>query len=88
MQLIGQSIKHVTFGKGVVTDWNGNVITVCFSAPAWYDSHSTLPPTQAGLRSVSGGALFPGGGITKGSIVWSTAAFLSVSWAWARCSSG
>ena len=32
MQLIGQSIKHVTFGKGVVTDWNGNVITVCFSA--------------------------------------------------------
>jgi len=23
-----------------------------------------LPPTQAGLRSVSGGALFPGGGIT------------------------
>ena len=25
-------IKHVTFGKGVVTDWNGNVITVCFSA--------------------------------------------------------
>ena len=32
MQLIGQSIKHVTCGKGVVTDWNGNVITVCFSA--------------------------------------------------------
>lgn len=32
MQLIGQPIKHVTFGKGVVTDWNGNVITVCFSA--------------------------------------------------------
>ena len=31
MQLIGQPIKHVTFGKGVVTDWNGNVITVCFS---------------------------------------------------------
>lgn len=29
--------------------------TLCFSAPAWYDSHSTLPPTQAGLRSVSGG---------------------------------
>ena len=25
--------------------------TLCFSAPAWYDSHSTLPPTQAGLRS-------------------------------------
>ena len=25
-------IKHVTFGKGVVTDWNGNVIIVCFSA--------------------------------------------------------
>ena len=62
--------------------------TLCFSASAWYDSHSTLPPTQAGLRSVSGGALFPGGGITKGSIVWSTAAFLSVSWVWARCSSG
>lgn len=32
MQLIGQPIKHVTFGKGVVTDWSGNVITVCFSA--------------------------------------------------------
>lgn len=32
MQLIGQPIKHVTFGKGVVTDWNGKVITVCFSA--------------------------------------------------------
>lgn len=32
MQLIGQPIKHVTFGKGVVTGWNGNVITVCFSA--------------------------------------------------------
>lgn len=32
MQLIGQPIKLVTFGKGVVTDWNGKVITVCFSA--------------------------------------------------------
>ena len=50
--------------------------TLCFSAPAWYDSHSTLPPTQAGLRSVSGGALFPGGGITKGSIVWSSSIFV------------
>lgn len=61
---------------------------VAYQEVRFLDSHSTLPPTQAGACSASGGALFPGGGITKGSIVWSTAAFLSVSWAWARCSSG
>ena len=56
--------------------------------PAFLKYPVSPHPTQAGACSASGGALFPGGGITKGSIVWSTAAFLSVSWAWARCSSG
>lgn len=32
MQLIGQPIKHGTFGKGIVTDWNDTTITICFSA--------------------------------------------------------
>lgn len=32
MQLIGQPIKHGTFGKGVVTGWNDTTITICFSA--------------------------------------------------------
>ena len=31
MQLIGQPVKHITFGKGVVTDWSDRVITVCFN---------------------------------------------------------
>lgn len=31
MQLIGQAIKHITFGKGIVTDWDNSTITVCFS---------------------------------------------------------
>ena len=31
MQLIGQAIHHETFGKGMVTDWNQNILTVCFS---------------------------------------------------------
>lgn len=30
MQLIGQAVKHSTFGKGVVTDWDDNRITICF----------------------------------------------------------
>lgn len=30
MQLIGQPIKHGTFGKGIVTDWNDTTITICF----------------------------------------------------------
>lgn len=50
MQLIGQPIKHVTFGKGVVTDWNGNVITVCFSAGEkkfiYPDAFSQLPDLE------------------------------------------
>lgn len=32
MQLIGQSIKHGIFGKGIVTDRNDTKITSCFSA--------------------------------------------------------
>lgn len=32
MQLIGQPIKHRTFGKGIVTDWNHTTITICFPA--------------------------------------------------------
>lgn len=31
MQLIGQPIKHGTFGKGIVTDWNDATITINFS---------------------------------------------------------
>lgn len=31
MQLIGQTIKHGIFGKGIVTDWNDASITICFS---------------------------------------------------------
>lgn len=50
MQLIGQPIKHVTFGKGVVTDWNGKVITVCFSAGEkkfiYPDAFSQLPDLE------------------------------------------
>ncbi|MDY3014710.1 MAG: hypothetical protein SOR61_05915 [Evtepia sp.] len=30
MQLIGQPIKHNQFGKGIVTDWQDTIITVCF----------------------------------------------------------
>ena len=30
MQLIGQAIRHETFGKGIVTGWNRNILTVCF----------------------------------------------------------
>lgn len=32
MQLLGQPIKHTTFGKGIVTDWNDHSITVCFNS--------------------------------------------------------
>lgn len=31
MQLIGQAIRHETFGKGIVTERNRNILTVCFS---------------------------------------------------------
>ena len=31
MQLIGQAIRHETFGPGVVTGWDRNILTVCFS---------------------------------------------------------
>lgn len=31
MQLIGQPIKHGTFGNGIVTGWNETTITICFS---------------------------------------------------------
>lgn len=31
MQLIGQPIKHDTFGKGIVTGWDDTTVTVCFS---------------------------------------------------------
>ncbi len=30
MQLIGQAIRHETFGKGIVTGCNQNILTVCF----------------------------------------------------------
>lgn len=30
MQLIGQAICHEIFGKGVVTGWDENILTVCF----------------------------------------------------------
>ena len=30
MQLIGQAIRHETFGKGIVTGWDRNILTVCF----------------------------------------------------------
>jgi hypothetical protein len=32
MQLIGQAIRHETFGKGVVTDCSEHTLTVCFSS--------------------------------------------------------
>lgn len=32
MQLIGQAIRHETFGKGVVTDCGEHTLTVCFSS--------------------------------------------------------
>ena len=32
MQLLGQPITHTTFGKGIVTDWNDHIITVCFNS--------------------------------------------------------
>ena len=30
MQLIGQAIRHETFGKGIVTGWDRNILPVCF----------------------------------------------------------
>lgn len=49
MQLIGQAICHEIFGKGIVTDWNKNVLTVCFPAgdkkfiyPDAFAKHLTL----------------------------------------------
>ena len=32
MHLIGQAIRHETYGKGVVTDWDQKTLTVCFSS--------------------------------------------------------
>lgn len=31
MQLVGLAIKHNAFGNGVVTDFSGNIVTVCFA---------------------------------------------------------
>lgn len=49
MQLIGQAIRHETFGKGIVTDWDRNTLTVCFSVgdkkfiyPDAFAKHLTL----------------------------------------------
>ena len=49
MQLIGQAIRHETFGKGVVTGRSDNILTVCFSSgnkkfiyPDAFVSHLTL----------------------------------------------
>jgi len=49
MQLIGQAIRHKVFGKGVVTNCDKNIITVCFSAgdkrfvyPDAFTKHLTL----------------------------------------------
>jgi hypothetical protein len=30
MQLVGQAIRHETFGKGIITDWDERMLTVCF----------------------------------------------------------
>lgn len=32
MQLVGQTIQHKSFGKGIVTDWAENILTISFSA--------------------------------------------------------
>ncbi len=49
MQLIGQAIRHDTFGKGVVTGWDRHTLTVCFSEgdkrflfPDAFEKHLTL----------------------------------------------
>lgn len=49
MQLIGQAIRHEIFGKGIITDWNKDILTVCFSAgdkkfiyPDAFSKHLTL----------------------------------------------
>ncbi len=31
MQLVGRAVKHNAFGNGIVTDFSGNIITICFS---------------------------------------------------------
>ncbi len=31
MQLIGEAIRHQVYGKGIVTDWDKGMVTVCFS---------------------------------------------------------
>lgn len=31
MQLLGQAVKHISFGKGVIQDISGKYITVCFA---------------------------------------------------------
>ena len=41
MQLIGQAIRHETFGKGIVTGWNRNILTVCFPGGA-FAAHEAL----------------------------------------------
>lgn len=53
MQLIGQAIRHDTFGKGLVTDWDMNILTVCFSAgdkkfiyPDAFCKHLTLKNSE------------------------------------------
>ncbi|MDD3347618.1 hypothetical protein [Oscillibacter sp.] len=31
MQLVGQAVKHKTFGPGVITDFSNKIVTICFS---------------------------------------------------------
>ena len=54
MQLIGQAIRHDTFGKGIVTDWDEKVLTVCFPVgdkkfiyPDAFAHHLTLKNSAA-----------------------------------------
>ena len=47
MQLIGQAIRHETFGKGVVTDCGEHTLTVCFSSG---DKRFLYPDAQRTAR--------------------------------------
>jgi len=30
-QLLGQTVKHISFGKGIISNFSGNIVTVKFS---------------------------------------------------------
>lgn len=53
MQLIGEAIRHPVYGKGIVTDWNQAMVTVCFSGlekkflyPDAFSQYLTLKNTE------------------------------------------